>query len=247
MDKDIQKFFELFIGYDGKAWDEDNAKKHLRNISSYFLHDMGRMIKEQVGYPSVLYLLNVIAFLGYCMKFNMNWNIPSEATKKQEEFERVGRKDDFEYFCKNYLAKVNDNYENADFINFLFELIRHRLSHSFFVHNFITTFPDQRHLQIQDKDSDYPHIWLSVSNFFKDTKKAIENIYQELENNKNLAEQFAKKQKFILDWTWKLQTGVLKNIDQKTTKTTFITHATSDDRNVSGSCYTPPQFPPQNF
>ncbi|MBU2539571.1 hypothetical protein KJ786_00185 [Patescibacteria group bacterium] len=247
MDKDIQKFFELYVGYDGKEWNEAHAKRHQQNVSSYFLYDMNRMIKEQVGYPSILYLLNIVAFFGYCINFDTNWSVPSEAREKNNEFERVGKADDFEFFCVNYLSKMSGNYKNKDFISFLFNLIRHRLSHSFFVHNFITTLPDGRHLQIQDKSSETPHVWLSVSCFFEDTKKAIENIYQELEADKNKAQQFAEKQKFILEWTWKLQTGILKNINQESTTITTNTQAIPADTNVSGSCYTPPQFPPKEI
>ena len=245
MDKDIQKFFELFIGYDGKEWNENHAKKHEQSVSSYFLYDMNRMIKEQVGYPSALYILNFIAFLGYCVGFDSNWSVPSEPKKMKNEFGKIGKIDDFEFFCNNYLSKINKDYENKDFIYFLFNLGRHRLSHTFFVHNFITTLPDERHLKIQTENPNfpYPHIWISVSYLFEETQKAIERIYQELEENEEKAQQFAQKQKFILEETWKFQIGRIKNIKQGSTSITPTTQTISENRNVSGSCYTPPQFP----
>lgn len=210
MNSDIQKFFELFIGYDGKSWSINHAKKHNPKRSSYFLYDMQKMIDNQVGYPSVLYLMNTIAFLGYCLNFDSAWEVPEEAKNKNNEFKEVGRTRDFEYFCNKYLKQVNDLYDKLAYA--LFTVVRHRVSHMFYTHNFITTYLTDRHLRVEGKGTNRPVMWISVGVFFEDTKKAIELIYRELNGNQDKATQFIKRQKFILEWAWKLQEGILNSL-----------------------------------
>ena len=236
MDSDIQKFFELFIGYDGETWSVDHAKKHHQGVHSYFLYDMEKMIENQVGYPSLLYLMNTVAFLGYCLKFDQSWKIPKTGREKENEFKDAGRKDDFEDFCNKYLGRFNDAYSKLAYL--LFDLARHRLSHTFFTHNYVTTHRVSNHLKIEEKGSDYPHIWISVSIFFEDTKKAIELIYKELDEDQDKARQFSEKQKFILEWAWERQ-KMLNNIDlENSDRKTFPSDYPSNG--VSGVPYTPP-------
>jgi len=203
MDSEIKKFFELFIGYDGSNWNVEHAQKYQDGVHSYFLHDMENMIKDMVGYPSILYLMNTIAFLGYCMKYEESWKVPDDGKAKNNEFYDAGGNDDFVYFCKEYLSKSNEKYEKL--AEELFDFIRNRLSHIYLTHNAITTNSSAEHLEIKDKGSEYPYIFISVKIFFDDTKKSIEDIYKKLETNETIANQFKEKQKFILDWAWKLQ------------------------------------------
>lgn len=244
MDEDIQKFFELFIGYNGVEWDVNHAKRYNQNIESYFLHDMEGMIKNQIGYPSLLYLLNTIAFLGFCVKLDTNWKIPEEPKERNDEFRRIGEKSDFEHFCNDYLRKYNIAYSKL--ANSLFDLIRHRLSHTFYTHNYITTLPNKKHLTIQNRGNCF-YLWISVYYFFEDTKKAIEEIYEELKANVEKSNQFREKQKFILEWTWKWQEG-LRNIDieqkGKIDRPGPYLDSEGQSKGVSGIYYTPPQMPP---
>lgn len=243
MDPEIKKFFELLIGYDNKSWSIDHAKKHNPGVHSYFLHDMEEMIKGMVGYPSILYLMNTIAFLGYCMKYEESWKVPKEANPKKNEFRDAGGQDDFVYFCTEYLSKLDERYKKL--AEELFDFIRNRLSHVYSTQNIITTYPSGEHLEIKDKGSDYPYIFISVNNFFEDTKKGIETIYKELEEDQKKADQFFKKNRFILDYTWKLQRR-LNNIELKngSTNTSFFTnhYPTDGMGGTTGVTYTPPQL-----
>jgi hypothetical protein len=244
MDLEIKKFFELFIGYDGNNWSIDHAKKHHKGAHSYFLYDMSKMIKNHVGYPSLLYLMNTIAFLGYCFRYDENWEIPLQGREKKVEFENIGKKDDFVYFCKTYLKLGNEKYEKL--AEELFEFARNRLSHIYITHNIVTTYPSEKHLEIENRGTNYPHMLISIFNFFEDTKKATKLAYEELEQNKGRSYQFIQKQKFILTWAWEIQKG-LNNITS-TKKTTDTSHSVSPSITPGGvsGVVTPPQFPPQS-
>lgn len=229
MDPEVQKFFERFIGYDGETWSVDHAKKHGQD-HAWFLHDMERMLDNRVGYPSLLHLMNTIAYLGYCLEFDQNWEIPKTQKERTDEMRRAGEKDHFNSFCDKYLGPINRAYPKLS--DYLFQLARHRLSHIYFAHIAVTTYPSDRHLTIMDKGTDHPHFFISVHNFFKDTQKAIESLYKELGENVAESDSFLRKQKFLLDESWKLN-QVLKNI------TLEVGH--DGDPGFSGE---PPESPP---
>ena len=225
MDQEINKFFELIIGYNGKTWDVNHAKKY-ENVESYFFHDMQKMIEGQVGYPSILYLMNFMAFLGYCLNYDQNWEVPKDGKEKKIMFENIGKQEDYVYFCQKYLQPINNKYAKLD--KYLYDLVRHRLSHVFFTHNFITTYETDDHLKKFLTDDGHPYLCISVPIFFEDTKRSIESAYKQLDIDQNLSEQFKQKQIFILEWVWQLQ-EILKNMDlDNDNKRTALCHSSKE-------------------
>jgi|GEM_PF-4552477 len=242
MNTETKKFFELVLGYNGEKWDYNVGKNYEGIDHSYFLWDMEKMIDGRVGYPSLLYLMNAIAFVGYCANYKEGWAVPSVAQIKQKQFEDLGKQKDFISYCKGYLAKVNPKY--ASLAEELYGLVRHKLSHIYFTHNYVTTLPSINHLKKgYNKEYDFPYIWISVKDFLEDFKKSIESLYKELVTNEKMGYQFQEKQKFITDWA-KAQQQLLNNMDLEETdmptSSSFVT-------NTATACcpYTaPPAYPP---
>lgn len=251
MNQEIQEFFENFIGYDGKTWDIKHAKKHGYE-HSWFLYDMEKMIYNHVGYPSLLYLMNTVAYLGYCAKFDQSWKIPSDTTSEKKEFKNSGKLGHFTFFCDEYLKPIDEAYFKLE--NLLYELGRHKLSHIYFTNNAVTTDQSIKHLKIMDKGSNYPYIFISVKDFLEDTKKAIESLYQDLDKDIEKSNQFFEKQQFLVNQSWKynrdLNDITLNNQNNNVPKSSGASgpHYPSNT-GVSGivTPYTPPQKPPESI
>jgi len=233
MNQEVQKFFEKIIGYNGKNWSIDHAGKHQQGGHSWFLYDMEKMIKNEVGSPSFLYLMNTIAYLGCCAKFGKEPKDFIHPKDKQKRLSEAGEMSDFIHFCERYLKPVNKAY--SILAHLLFTLGRHRLSHVFFTTGAITTYPSSEHLKIIDRGSQHPYIFISVADFFEDTKKAIEFLHKELYKDPGKSDRFLETQKFLLNWSWK-QNSCLNNIDLENN---LSEGKPSSSSGASGPCYPP--------
>ena len=205
MNQKVQKFFNEIIGFDGENWKTDYDEKN----RPWFLYDMEKMLQNEVGSPSFLYLMNTIAYLGYCSDPNDRYKISITPKDNQEKLKAAGEQQDFIDFCNKYLAPIKKEYSML--AHLLFDLGRNRLSHVYFATTAITTLSSDKHLRIIDKEKDCPYIFVSVKNFFEDTKKAIECLYEELLVESKKSDQFFEKQEFLLNWSWK-QNPQLRNI-----------------------------------
>jgi len=193
------------------------------------------MIDKKIGYPSLLYLMNTISFLGFCSKFEPEWEEPKESKEINKKVGNSGERLDFMSFNNNYLGKINDSYKELG--ELLFRLVRHKLSHNFFTYNYVTTEKISNHLKIQEGEKNHcPHLWISVIVFFEDTKKAIELMYKDLSEDNDKAKQFVEKQEMLHKWNCNLQKNYLERKSlEKRSKRDYP----EDYGGVSGSPYSP--------
>jgi len=185
--KNFKSFFNSVIGYSDLGW-EQNLEK---NNPPWLYHDMEKMLSSEVGYPALLQLLVAIPFLGYC------------ANQEDKEHKKAGHGDDFKYFCKEYLAHINEEYVWKQKGKIIWDTMRNKLAHVYFTKNAITTKEDSHHLQVIENENG-PYLFISIRNFWEDTKKAIAVLYNDLNKDSKRQAIFLKKLDLLDQWQWKL-------------------------------------------
>jgi len=191
--KNLKSFFESVIGYNGSSWESDLDKEN----SPWLSHDMEKMLRNHVGYPSLLHLLVVIPFLGYC------------AGQKNKECKDAGDLEDFKYFCNKYLTYVNEEYVWEQKGERLWKTVRNKLAHVYFAKHAITTDKHLDHLKIKKEDNDHYYLFISVRSLWEDTKKAIELLHKDISEDFERETLFLKKLDLLDQWQWKLNKGDL--------------------------------------
>lgn len=199
MKKEVQEFFERIIGYDGKTWCVCHSKKYGED-HAWFLYDMERMIDNRVGYPSLLYLMTMITYLGACI---------NQGTKNKKNIKDIGNHDDFYYFIENYFIDPYNKYKE-----FLYYQVRSKLAHLYFTLNAVTVYPNENHLKIK-KEGNTSFLFISVYNFLKDIKIAIEKLYDDLNSDPSFNNLFLENRKYISSLLYDDLNERIKNLTKK--------------------------------